>query len=348
MILREKKRVFYYKTVFLMLLLLQSHLLFAANGLQQDFLIGKIINSRTLKSMNLNELVKGVQEMDIVYLSEKHDNPEHHKIQLDILKKMVDGGRKPKLAFEFFSVWDTPALLDFLEIPQKGHTGDVGKEIEKEIREKLGWGERDDNMWMYYFNLLSFARKQGLFVAGLDLGHDQIMRITRKGFESLSHIEKAHIFSTHHKNKNYKNYMFEIFKWVHCGMENLVMQERLYDTWLARNDRMALSLVQIYMEKGNGPVVVIIGGGHTEYGLGVVERVRSMDRKLKQVVIGLQEISVEPSSLDNYLTPLELEGYNSVPPFDYIWFTQRVSDKDPCEEFGEQLRRMKGLDAEGN
>jgi len=28
-------------------------------------------------------------------------------------------------------------------------------------------------------------------------------------------------------------------------------------------------------------------------------------------------------------------------PFDFVWFTPRVDDDDPCEVFAEQLRRIR-------
>jgi hypothetical protein len=43
----------------------------------------------------------------------------------------------------------------------------------------------------------------------------------------------------------------------------------------------------------------------------------------------------------DYMAPLELEGFETVPPADYLWFTQRVSYADPCEEFKKSLKRMK-------
>ena len=41
------------------------------------------------------------------------------------------------------------------------------------------------------------------------------------------------------------------------------------------------------------------------------------------------------------LLPLELEGFKRTPPSDYIWFTQRVSYDDPCDEFKETLEKMR-------
>jgi uncharacterized iron-regulated protein len=91
------------------------------------------------------------------------------------------------------------------------------------------------------------------------------------------------------------------------------MQSRLYDTWVARNDRMARSITRLHA-LGTGPVVIIIGGGHTEYGLVVINRVTAIGDTISQVNVALRKISVTPSSLSDYMAPLELEGLETAPP----------------------------------
>ena len=73
----------------------------------------------------------------------------------------------------------------------------------------------------------------------------------------------------------------------------------------------------------------------------VIDRVAAVDKTIKQVNIALKEISVSPSNLSEYLLPLDLEGFERVPPADYLWFTQRVSYADPCEEFKKSLQKIK-------
>ena len=53
-------------------------------------------------------------------------------------------------------------------------------------------------------------------------------------------------------------------------------------------------------------------------------------------VINLDEI---PPIL-GYNQTLELEGFEPTLPADYLWFTQRVSYKDPCEEFKAVFKKM--------
>ena len=124
-------------------------------------------------------------------------------------------------------------------------------------------------------------------------------------------------------------------------MGNPRMQSKLYDAWTARNDKMALSISTLVQHKKT-PLIVIIGGGHTEFNLGVINRVSQIDNTISQVKVSLQEVSIKPAGLPYYLEPLDLEGFDAEPPADFIWFTNRVSDEDPCLKFQESLKKMSG------
>ena len=333
-------RLFFLFLIFFAISMIQSCATTKKSIMRNDPFIGKIINTETNQAINFESLIKDISTYDVIYLSEKHDNPEHHHIQQRVIHRLIENGLNPTIGFEFFSMEDTPDLLNFVDSGNVAHSKKIEKIIEADLRKKLKWDTQSDKMWNYYYNLLTIAKKEKLQVAGIDLPATLKKRITRKGISGISPIEKEQIFSTQLSDKTYKDYMFSIFKAVHCGMGHEKMQARLYDTWVARNDKMAHSVTRLYTHR-KGPIVIIIGGGHTEYGLGVINRVSAIDKTIKQVNIALREISVKPSNLPEYLIPLDLEGFEKVPPADYLWFTQRVSYADPCEEFKKSLQKMK-------
>ncbi len=307
---------------------------------RQDPLIGKIINTNTRNPIDFETMIQAINDYDVIYLSEKHDNPDHHVFQEKVIQTLIQNGEKPSIGFEFFAMNNTPDLLNFIDSATVSHSKKAEKFIEKDLRKKLGWDTQSNTMWAYYFDLLTIARNEKLFAAGIDLPRTLKRRITRKGLNGLSPLEKEQLFSTHLDDTPYKAYMFDIFKAVHCGMGHGNMQARLYDTWVARNDKMALSITQLNNHK-KGPVIIILGGGHTEHDLGVIDRVKAIDPSIKQVNIGLKEITVHPASLEDYLTPLALEGHKKALPADYLYFCQRVSYENPCERFKSQLKKMK-------
>ena len=333
---------------FLTTLLLLTPMIFSCATLpkiplRQDPLIDKIIHGKIQQSISFNHLMDTISDHDVIYLSEKHDNPMHHAIQQRIIQNLIERKKSPILGFEFFSMDDTPLLLNFADSGKAAHSLKMEKAIEKQIRTKLDWDSQSDTMWAYYYDLLKLARENHLLISGLDLSGSQKRRITRKGLEGLSNIEKKLVFSSLFSNAPYEAYMKSMFKSVHCGMGNDRMTSRLYDTWLSRNDKMALSISQLYEKEHQGPIVVIIGRGHTEYGLGVMDRVTALNPDISQINIALTEITIDSSDLGEYLQPLELEGFEPVPPADFLWFTQRVSYKDPCEKFKASFKSLEKM-----
>ncbi|MBU8910287.1 MAG: ChaN family lipoprotein [Desulfobacterales bacterium] len=333
-------RLFFIFLIFFALSIFQACATTNKSIIRKDPLIGKIINTKSSQPVNFESLIRDISSYDVIYLSEKHDNPDHHHLQQRVIHRLIDNGLKPSIGFEFFSMDNTPDLLNFIDSGKVTHSKKIEEIIEADLRKKLRWDTQSDQMWRYYYDLLNIAKKEKLQVAGIDLPNTLKKRITRKGINGISPIEKEQVFSTKLSDEIYKNYMFSIFKNVHCGMGHGKMQSRLYDTWVARNDEMALSITRLY-EHRKGPVIVIIGGGHTEYALGVIDRVAAVDKTIKQVNIAFREISVKPSNLSEYLMPLDLTGFEKVPPADFLWFTQRVSYSDPCEEFKKSLQKMK-------
>lgn len=333
--------------IFLTALLLLTPMIFSCATIpkiqRQDPLIDKIIHSKTQAPSSFNHLMDTISDIEVIYLSEKHDNPMHHAIQHRIIQDLIERKKFPILGFEFFSMDDTPLLLNFADSGKAAHSPKMEKAIEKQIRTKLDWDSQSNTMWAYYYDLFKLAKKNQLLISGLDLSGSQKRRITRKGLKGLSNIERKLIFSSRFSNAPYEAYMKSVFKSVHCGMGNDRMTSRLYDTWLSRNDKMALSISQLYEKDHQGPIVVIIGGGHTEYGLGVMDRVKAMNPDISQVNIALTEITIAPSDLGEYLQPLELEGFEPVLPANFLWFTQRVSYKNPCEEFKASFKSLKKM-----
>ncbi len=308
---------------------------------RNDPLIGQLINTATGEIIEMDDLVDDLLQADVIYLGEKHDNPEHHRLQRRIIQALIAKGRHPHLGFEFFSTSETPLLLDFVDSQRAHHSDVVEKRVEAMLRKQLGWDDKSDTLWSYYLELLRLAKKKNLLAAGLDLSDAQKRRISRKGWDKLTEIEKRSIFSTHLDDKIYQNYMYNIFSQVHCGIKNPGMQSRLYDTWVARNDTMAHTIAELHDTQPDRPVVVIIGGGHTEHNLGVVDRVRHLRPGISQVNVGFVEIAPTPSPVHDYLAPLELEGHAPCPAHDYIWFTQRVSYQDPCERYKRMLEKSR-------
>jgi len=285
----------------------------------------------------VNEMLKA----DIVYLGENHDNADHHQNQLRIIKDLVDKGKKPRLGFEFFSVDQTGYLMSFVSQKESKHPVKVTREKEDQLRKDLGWQDRPDSVWQFYFRFVDFAAKNGLTVFGADVPKGILDRVTWNGIDQLTAVEKDFLKPSGFEDSAYRDLMFDKFKAAHCGYAHEKMMEKMYQTWLVRNDVMAYSIAEMFKENNQEPVVVILGKGHVEHNMAVFERVKTSIPTIKQLNLGFLEISIEPSKLEEYFLSEKVGERTFLPSHEFVWFTQRASYEDPCKKFHKALSRMK-------
>ena len=329
------------RSIFLLILVLWIGACSTAVQKREDPLIGKIVRTDSQAEISYPALLDKVQDSQVIYLGENHDNAEHHAIQLKVITDLIAKGKKPQLGFEFFSVDQTAYLMSFVaagKTKTHGHATDVMETI---LRSQLGWQKRSDQDWNFYFQFIALARKNGLKIFGADLPKGIVRRIIRSGMQSLTGAEKTLLKPTGFKDESYQQLMFEKFKTSHCGFARESYQKKMYRTWIARNDRMALSIVSMLAGDPNQPIVMILGGGHTQHNMAVYERVAVLKPGVRQMNIGLREIAIEPMPLDHYCQSTKIGQKTFAPSHEYLWFTQRSSYEDPCRRFREQLQKMK-------
>ncbi len=308
---------------------------------REDPLIGKIFSSSDQSEIPYKELLEESLKADIVYLGENHDNATHHQSQLQIIQDFIKQGKRPRVGFEFFSTDQTGHMMSFAKGLSAAHPEKINKQLELQLRRNLGWSDKPELSWQFYFRLIKLAADNGLTVFGTDLPSGIIRRITRNGVDQLTAVEKGFLRSTGLKDEAYRNLMYGKFKAAHCGFAHKKMVEKMYPVWLERNDAMAHSIAEIFNENPEEPVIVILGNGHIEHNMGVYERVKFRIPEIRQLNLGLREICIKPTELEDYFV-VEKEGDRVfLPAHEYIWFSQRSSYEDPCEKFHEMLKRMK-------
>ncbi|MCP4753158.1 MAG: ChaN family lipoprotein [Proteobacteria bacterium] len=308
---------------------------------RDDPLIGKIVSTLDRKEIPYGTLTQRVLESDVVYLGENHDNADHHQIQLRIVGDLIKNGRRPRLGFELFSVDQTGYLMAFVSAKSKGPHAVAPEKAERILRRQLGWENRTDSDWAFYFRLVELAREHELTVFGADLPKGIVRRLTRGGIDSLTNVEKALLHPTDFKDEHYQRLMYGKFTEAHCGWSLKSLLERLYGSWIARNDAMAHSIAVMIGEIPDEPIVMILGGGHVEHNMGVYERTAYLKPGIRQLNLRFREIAIRPLKLEDYFQKTTVDDREFPPAHEYLWFTQRVSYQDPCLRFRKQLQRMK-------
>ncbi len=315
---------------------------------RQDPLIGQIIDSASQQSISFDQLVERAAQVDVVYLGERHDNAEHHQNQLTVVQALIDQGKRPVLGFEFFDITQSGYLMQYVagkKSMMQLHSPAKASPPGERLRKQLGWSERSDSDWNYYFQLIELARLHQLPVFGADLPAGIRLRLSRTEAQQLTAVEQQQLSLQTLADDDYKTYMFEQFTAGHCGWSSEPLMTRLYRTWYERNYRMASSVVAMAQtpegagedSPSAGPVVMILGAGHTEHNQAVVAQVAKLAPQLTQLNIGLQEIYIEQAPLADYLNghSVDQDGglkHDFGPRYDLLWFTQRQDYRDRCAE----------------
>ena len=239
--------------------------------------------------INSKELNQQLVSSDVIYLGEIHDNPDHHATQMDIIKKLIDGGKKPVIGFEFFSREQTSWLLNFTSKSKHSFRPLKEDKASELLRHRLGWNQRED--WNYYFPFLELAKKHDLTVFGADINQGIRIRMARAGIDKMAGIEKNHLpINIGEDSKQYKQLIHQELREGHCNMASDELVTKLYKTISLRNAYMAQSIQTMFDDQqSKQPIVIILGRGHTDYDAGVKSQLSHLNPAIKQLNIGLYE-----------------------------------------------------------
>ena len=272
----------------------------------------------------------------VIYLGEQHGNPYHHAAQLKIVSDLVAYGRRPAIGFEVVSLTQTSDLLNYVFAP----ASDDPQAPARRLRAELGWAADGDN-WRDYGPLLEFARANRLRVAGIDLPRGLRRRVSRVGADALTAVEREQLHDSGFADTAYRQLMHGRLDEAHCGFAPPALLGRLYETWLARNDAMAMVVTTLAAEQPEEPVVVIVGSGHVAHNMGVFERVAQRAPQLTQLNLGFRA-ERQDTSIREHFVPADLAGTSFAPTHEIIWLTPGDAGKgaSPCAGLEEHMKKI--------
>jgi uncharacterized iron-regulated protein len=120
----------------------------------------------------------------------------------------------------------------------------------------------------------------------------------------------------------------------HCGYGSDESVKAMVDVQRARDAQMAHSLIEAAHPDD---AILVAGAGHVrnDYGIPVYLTAKAAGKQ----VISIAFVEVDKEKPEPY--SYAIAGANGRAPFDYLWFTPRVDDEDPCEKFKAQIEKLK-------
>jgi uncharacterized iron-regulated protein len=268
-------------------------------------LVGKTYDTRKHAFVAFERAEGALVSARFVLLGEKHDNSDHHRLQAKALGFISQAS----VVFEMIDVDLQPAVDAYLAT---GHATPDG------LRSVLQWDTRGWPAWDLYRPIFEEAMSRRMPIVAGGLPHDVIKRLVHEGLAGLPPEVAAH---AHLKElpQALASSLDEEIKASHCGalpdamLPAMGLAQRVKDAFMA--DLMAARPVG---------AVLIAGNGHVRTDRGVPFALASqMPTSTKILTISFVEVgdSRDPAT------------YASELPADFIVFTPRVDNADPCAKF---------------
>jgi uncharacterized iron-regulated protein len=246
-----------------------------------------------------------------VLLGEKHDNPDHHRLQAWIVRELIAAGRRPAIAFEMFRADQSAAIARHLATSPGDARG---------LGDALDWGRSGWPPWSMYEPIVDAALRARLLLVAANLSDTTTGALRRGGVAALDPGVAARLGLDRPLPDDVRQRIATDIRDGHCGhlpepaVDSFVVVQRARDAHMAAAMR----------DAGADGAVLIGGAGHVRRDVGVPRALP--EREVASVAF------------------LEVRADTTTPPVlavDYVWFTPRVDDRDPCERFRRDLERLR-------
>ena len=292
---------------------------------QDHPLTGRIWDVSSVQFIDRETLIERLARADFVLLGERHDNPDHHMLQAEVLRSLIAVGRRPAVGFEMLGVDDANIIAGHLAAAPKDAAG-LGRAV--------NWNQRGWPDWAMYQPIAEAALQAKLRIVATNLPLTTARKMTRDGLAPLEPRVIRVLGLDEPPPEPVFARMAADIRDAHCGYAPEQSLKAMVDVQRARDAQMAQSLIAA---GDPGGAILVAGAGHVraDYGIPVYIRAKAPDKRV--ISIAFLEVDRHKTEPQSYALPYP----HGRLPFDYVWFTPRIDDEDPCEKFKSQFDRMK-------
>jgi uncharacterized iron-regulated protein len=234
-----------------------------------------------------------------VLLGEKHDHPEHHRLQRELLDALTrTGRRKPAVVFEMVDVDDQPKL-------------DAAPREAEALGEAVAWKARGWD-WPLYKPIVALALARGLPIVAGNFPRAKIKSLFHPGGEPIDDETKKSLGVDRPLPAALERDLEDELAASHCGklpkemVPGFAIAQRLRDGQMAERLRTRAT---------EGGAVLVAGAGHVRRDRGVPWYLPAHET----YAIGFVELEKEKT---------RPEDYGDL--YDAVWFTEPAAREDPC------------------
>jgi len=265
----------------------------------------RIVDSRTGKTLSLQQMANELKKYDLIFFGEYHDNTTLHKLERELVP-LLDTKRELILSLEMFER-DVQSDLDaYIE----------GWLTEDEFLAKSRpWSNYKDD----YRPLIEYAKQKKLTVIAANIPRSIAGKMARTGpdfTDTLPEEDKKWLPNKiSYPDDSYKKAFLETLENMHSPMMNN-NPDWLYQAQCLKDETMAESIVNALKMKPKARVLHFNGDFHSRYFSGTVSRVQELLPKKKIAVISpsysenwqTANLTAEEKNAGTYIIFLPIQG----------------------------------------
>ncbi|MBC3879862.1 ChaN family lipoprotein [Undibacterium sp. LX40W] len=238
-----------------------------------------------------------------VFVGEKHDNPRHHQLELDILRIRFSGVEQGKGS----------AVFEMLDDAQDTFIAQLKREQSlDEMKQVMQWPNKGWD-WNSYGPLFRESVQFDALKSG-NISRSMISTIYKDGQKILTSTPK--LFSATKQSTETQNYLLDQIFGSHCGMQSRDTLQPMLHIQLAKDASMASAMAS------DARAILIAGGEHVRPNTGAPTHLKTLLPNADILVIQLVEVKADKLKLNDYLP--------AVGAADLYWFTEATPEQDYC------------------
>ncbi len=280
-------------------------------------LAGRIYQVASGRFVDQATLIADLERADFVLLGERPDNRDHHRLEALLVEALEAKAPRPRaLAFEMITSDRQLAVVEY----RQQHPGDAAG-----LGGAVGWAALGWPDWQLYAPIAQAALEHGAEIVAADLSPAQGRAVFHNGPEVLQAAMVRRTGLDRDLPADLAASLAEEVRASHCGQVPEPLVAGMFRVQRARDAMMADRLATVAGRAGG---VLIAGNGQVRTDRGVPWYLARMRPHARILSVGLLEV---------------LDGLDSAPaalPFDYVWFTPRAGEREPCAEPDPALQRL--------
>jgi len=204
------------------------------------------------KYQSVQNAVYEMNNSQIIFIGEHHDNPHHHMNQLQIIRELHEIAESPMaIGLEMFETGDQDILDRW-----------VAGELDSTEFIKVYYRSWQFP-WPLYRDIFLYAREHQIPLVALNVADAVVRKVAQQGFKSLTEEDLAQLPPgvTCNVSARYEDFIERVYSWHGSKKEELFTNfceaQVLWDTV------MAINLLNFHETNPDLNVVVLAGGGHS-------------------------------------------------------------------------------------